>query len=647
MKLHLSQPTRELIDYLDEQIIPAWQQIETQIDKTGPSQDNRLLRATNRIVACRREFDARLFFIVVFGPLKSGKSTLVNTLARQYVSPTRFARESTRRASIVIRGAKSGIQQFFWKNEMSDSSDQHRKGAFEKVIQFLRGVLTEESLAEDISIVDQPYDKSSVDRVLAGPLEREPLITVIRCPGGKLIGEEIAVLDVPGLDGFQTNTENNPAAFWIIDKSDLLIFTQSSFAPLNNQTSRYLRDLYDGSRKPPVLLVQNQIEARHWADPLEQQRDTDEQVSVARKEVSELLNLSPSKLPAWPINLGKAHDGYFKKMPELLEDSRFETFESELQKYLESSRLELHERNCLNEMAGEIQAAEATISLLAEEMDSRLKKDQIDLALIRQCRENIQNITYSPKWIEHHFNQLEETWFQIRLEQSYAIVRDTCTKIADQLASSIKGQKVRGKIVNQHIFAQSEKVLTTIRRDVLEMDAALFESIREAFQQGADHLESSALRDANATLTELQLPPLPPPEDLNGQDVPTLPGHGLDFETYQERRKILGFIPWPKSYPLGAVEEAIRKDLAAQWTQALDELVQKWIILIKESFISTSESRRRQIWVDSLDASHLAQNQKLLQTKESITEQNEALDQIHTQITAVKNRLPNNPDVNK
>ncbi|MCD8535634.1 MAG: dynamin family protein, partial [Verrucomicrobia bacterium] len=269
MKLHLSESTHELLEFLDGTVFPVWN------SPTAEDIDSRLVRSMNRIQACRREFDARLFFIVVFGPLKSGKSTLVNTLARQYVSPTRFARESTRRASIVIRGKKSGIQQYFWKHETPDSSPDERKEAFERVIQYLRGVLTLAILEPDIQIVDQAYDKQAVDRLLAGPLEREPLITVIRCPGGQLIGEEISVLDVPGLDGFMTNTENNPAAFWIIDKSDLLIFTQSSFAPLNNQTSKYLRDLYDGSRKPPVLLVQNQIEARHWADPLEQQRETD------------------------------------------------------------------------------------------------------------------------------------------------------------------------------------------------------------------------------------------------------------------------------------------------------------------------------------------------------------------------------------
>ena len=36
----------------------------------------------------RRQFDSKLFFVVVFGPLKAGKSTLTNALASDYCSAT-------------------------------------------------------------------------------------------------------------------------------------------------------------------------------------------------------------------------------------------------------------------------------------------------------------------------------------------------------------------------------------------------------------------------------------------------------------------------------------------------------------------------------------------------------------------------------
>jgi hypothetical protein len=54
----------------------------------------------------RRQFDSKLFFVVVFGPLKAGKSTLTNALAGEYVSPAGFGRETTRRPSLVVQGAE-------------------------------------------------------------------------------------------------------------------------------------------------------------------------------------------------------------------------------------------------------------------------------------------------------------------------------------------------------------------------------------------------------------------------------------------------------------------------------------------------------------------------------------------------------------
>jgi GTPase SAR1 family protein len=634
MKLHLSHKSGELLEFLDKQIFPKWNQRAESGDT-----DPRLVRAMKRIEASRREFDARLFFIVVFGPLKSGKSTLVNTLARQYVSPTRFARESTRRSSIVIKGEKSGIQQYFWRHDHPDAPDTERKDAFERVIQYLRGVLTMEALQPDVEVVETSYDRQTVDRVLAGPLEREPLITVIRCPGGRLIGEEISVLDVPGLDGFQTNTENNPAAFWIIDKSDLLIFTQSSFAPLNNQTSRYLRDLYEGSRKPPVLLVQNQIEARHWADPLEQQKDTDEQVMVARKEISDLLGISGTQLPAWPINLGKAHDGFFKELPELMDDSKFETFESELQKYLESSRMELHEKNCLNEMAGEVADAEKAIESIIEEMDSRLKKEQVNLALLRQCRENLQNLSYQTRWLEHDFNEIENQWFAPRMAKAGEYIASECRSIADELHQTIPRQKVRGRVINQLIMTHSERILSKVRSDILAADEDLRSRLERCFSEAAQHLESNVLRETAMTLGELGLEPLTIPESFPLSDLPGLPGNGLDFDTYEERTRLLGFIPWPRKYPKGAIEEAIRKDLAAQWNQALEELSQKWINQMKDFFVSSCADSRQRPWIETMESHILEQTRKHHKAKEHITERNEALDELHTQVTAIKNRL--------
>lgn len=633
--MHISKFTAAFLEYLDHHIAPSWKSLK-------PHLDPRLKKALKKIESSRKDFDARLFFIVVFGPLKSGKSTLVNTLARQYVSPTRFARESTRRASIVIKGSRSVIQQYFWKGENKRKPESEKKEAFDLVTQYLRGVQNEVALKVHVDVVEHQYDKTAVDRLLAGPLEKEPLITVIMCPGGKLIDEEIAILDVPGLDGFQTNTENNPAAFWIIDKSDLLIFTQSSFAPLNNQTSKFLRDLYERSKKPPVLLVQNQIEARHWASKEEQKLETKEHVSVARKEISELLTLPTENLPAWPINLGKAHDGFFKKIPQLVNDSRFEKFESELHNYLESSRLSLHEKNCLNELRGNVLNAESVINSLSSELDSALKDEQVRIALLRQCRENIQNLSYQPKWIDHDLLELEASEISSMKTLSDKYVHERCIELSAEVGKLFNGKSIKGKAVNQFLYAASENLINVLKKEVFVVNDLLIKKTKLIFESGASHIEAAILSDSQRTLKNLELPGLPSHSEFDPTKLPPFPGSDLKFETYQESRKLLGIIPWPKKYPKIAIEEAVKKDLEGQWAQAIDELCQKWIQRFRDVFQEQSISTRQQVWISFIESRIIEQTSKLHTIKKKVTEGNESLDEIQTHLNSLKNRLLNN-----
>ena len=100
--------TRNLLNQVDG-VLSQWQSFDftNALDATG------LAQITRNVDRARRQFDSKLFFVVIFGPLKAGKSTLTNTLAGDYVSPTGFGKETTRRPSLVIRAEESGIDQYF------------------------------------------------------------------------------------------------------------------------------------------------------------------------------------------------------------------------------------------------------------------------------------------------------------------------------------------------------------------------------------------------------------------------------------------------------------------------------------------------------------------------------------------------------
>lgn len=76
----------------------------------------------------RKEFDATRFFVLVVGPVKSGKSTLVNIFARKYVSPTAY-KECTAIPTIIGKsngGHLNKIIQYFPTKEYCSDEAQKR-----------------------------------------------------------------------------------------------------------------------------------------------------------------------------------------------------------------------------------------------------------------------------------------------------------------------------------------------------------------------------------------------------------------------------------------------------------------------------------------------------------------------------------------
>src|ERR1043165_8806492 len=58
-------------------------------------------------------FDSNLFFVVIFGALKSGKSTLTNCLVEAEISPMGCGVDTTQRPCLMLRGEKEECCQYF------------------------------------------------------------------------------------------------------------------------------------------------------------------------------------------------------------------------------------------------------------------------------------------------------------------------------------------------------------------------------------------------------------------------------------------------------------------------------------------------------------------------------------------------------
>ena len=592
-----SAETEKLLEQLDQECLPHWRGSLPD----GADHSAQFRGIINSISRSRLEFDSRLFFIVVFGPVKSGKSTLVNVLARDYVSPSRFSKESTRRASIVIQSREKGIDQFFSrKHKLTRSAQQESvklRAEFEHVVQYLRGLVSEAELESDVRRVTHPFTHENVDHLLSAELEEEPLITVIRSTGGRLINNDTAILDIPGLDGHYSNYVDTPSSFWAVNRADFLIFTQSSFAPLNRQTCVFLKDFYVQSRRPPVWLLQNRMEARYWQPEASRTREAEEQLSEAVAEITGLLEIEPDSLPRSSINLGKANDGIFDEIPGLLAESRFEPFEEKLADQLEKTRLRVVEQNCLNELTVKFSTGRNELEQLLAELKQKTEKRNTRLATAKNLENSIATLRYDAPSNVLRFNAVFEGLSRQLETDGARIIHEECDQLWHALIHEFpalkEGRKpVRGSILNRRLEDLALRIPTRLEESLFRLAEGTGNNLRQRSLSLADEIERIIQDDEKPELPIWKL-----------TDIPGFETARLAFPKYRERTLILWIIPWPKSYPAGAIEGQLKRDLPELFTRELTNRLKKWQLRIEAAFVTKFCETRRGAWIENVSIS--------------------------------------------
>ena len=589
-----SSVTERLLEKLDGECLPAWR---TQL-APDLSHAAELRSIIDGISRARLEFDSKLFFIVVFGPVKSGKSTLVNALARDYVSPTRFSRETTRRASIVIQSGSKGIDQFFSRRHKLTRTTQHDaaelRADFDHVVHYLRGLVSEAELDPQVRRVAHEFNRENINHLLSAELDEEPLITVIRSTGGNLINSDTAILDIPGLDGHYANYVDTPSSFWAVNRADFLIFTQSSFAPLNRQTCVFLKDFYVQSRRPPVWLLQNRMEARYWKPEDFRAREAEEQLAEAVSEITTLLEIEPDSLPRSSINLGKASDGIFDESPGLLAESRFEPFEEKLAARLSETRLRVVEQNCLNELGAKFTEAQEGLESLLAELRQQTDRRNARLTSARDLEKAIAGLHYdAPADVQRFKSVFEHLHLKLEAE-GIRLIHEECDRtwqaLVDEFPGLSDGRKhVRGGTLNRRLDDLARRIPTRIVESLFRLADTSGEMIRNRAADLAIEIERMIRDD--------EKPELP---GWSTKEIPAIDGTPLTFPKYRERTMILWIIPWPKRYPAGAIEGQLKRDLPDLFTRELNSRLRKWQRKIEEAFATSFGETRRRSWAENV-----------------------------------------------
>ena len=325
------------------------------------------------------EVHSKAFVVIVVGPVKSGKSTFVNSLAHAHVSPTHFL-ECTVRPSVISQckaGEECSITTF---RQTELDTEATKADHVEAIIDYIKGLsyadlsglevqhypLNEENLTEH---VEQPIDNKVV-RVTT-----DNVLTSITAPGGDFLGQDIFLVDMPGFDGLNANLEDKAYPI-ITHRADLVIFIQSSNSAISKISSDFFDILKEGNGSAPVCLIHNYFESAYWRTQEEQQRAIRGQMEKA-KEIIRQRGFNLPDANCFSINLGKVADNreeaYGKEIlpeyrPELeAATASFGEIEKELYQHIISSQHTTRLNNCLGRIRYEKE-------LLCRMIDEQLKR---------------------------------------------------------------------------------------------------------------------------------------------------------------------------------------------------------------------------------------------------------------------------------
>ena len=324
-----------------------------------PTVDMQLRKAGSRA----HEYENGTFIVLVVGPVKSGKSTLVNLIANAYVSPTHFL-ECTVRPSIISQ-RREGEDCRITVYTTEDS--KRRVEQIDSVIDSIRGIENGDSLQDVVKSEFELTPENIKDKVELGlqeSLSAETLVTSITTPGGRLMKQDVFIIDMPGFDGEYANIDD-PVYDTIAQRADLIVFVQSSNSAISKVSGQFLKKLHENNKDVPVCLIHNVFDSAHWRDGAERRQTVEEQKQFALGEIRR-LGFKIDAEQCFSINLGKVEDSRNAKYADdadlRSEAQAFDEIENYLHDRVISNRDVMRLSVCLGRTQQQLQKLSATIS---------------------------------------------------------------------------------------------------------------------------------------------------------------------------------------------------------------------------------------------------------------------------------------------
>lgn len=414
-----------------------------------------------------KEYHHPSFVVLVVGPVKSGKSTFVNLVARNYVSPTHFL-ECTVRPSIISK--KEGEAYL----EVYESCDpEHKSEQMDDILDFLNGLIEKHEI-KDVEVHQREFSRGNIDKYVKRSMVElqndEILLTAIHTEGGKLLQDNVLLVDMAGFDGANANFDS-PAYKSIVKRADLIIFVQSSNSAISKVSSEFFDLLKDTNSSVPVCLVHNVFEAAYWRTDELKRRDIEMQKNHAIDVIRDTYKLTLETNNAFNLNLGKVNDlrekNYEEKDEATLsaEAVEFEKAEEEMYRLFEKREC-IRLKNCITRVRIHKEKLLDVITNLQNEQDklretfeairtefTNMKKTESDIPLTIGVAISLDELKNIVNQAYYAIKQIDVTSPKYKTDEARAIVQ----KFVDKVESDVNAY-LHSKLDEVHAVETCEEL---------------------------------------------------------------------------------------------------------------------------------------------------------------------------------------------
>ena len=290
------------------------------------------------------------------------------------------------------------------------------------------------------------------------------------------------------------------------------------------------------------------------------------------------------------LNLGKAFDGLFRDRADWVDESGFPQYEEFINATLRGDRAELRLRSSLGELSNQIETTGARFGALLASKRTSVRTHNQMVERLGDVKARLGRLDYQTERSERYFEEFLKLRLAPKLEERMksveALCQDLFARFSRETCDDKSGGKsqFRGREVNQFLKVLGAELGNDFSEDIFDLNGALGAQLREELNKLARDTESGTMEMIGSAVDEIGLEFLGHPEDFDLSGLPELSRRPLSLEPFKETKFLLGVIPWPASYPSGAVEGRFRKDLTAEVRSLFEKRLAQWSERLKSRY---------------------------------------------------------------